>query len=88
MYEIEWLSVWCVQHRHNFGHVLIPRDLDVPPALGQTKITVNREELLEDRFGDYLITSSSSNRKKHSRPQETNENPSIFEWDFPMLSIF
>ncbi|CAH2985104.1 unnamed protein product [Chilo suppressalis] len=38
-YDVEWLAVWCVEYRHNFGHVLIPRDLDVPPALGQTKIT-------------------------------------------------
>ncbi|XP_012542491.1 protein Skeletor, isoforms B/C [Monomorium pharaonis] len=39
VYDISWLSVWCVEYRHNFGHVLIPKDLDVPPALGQTKIT-------------------------------------------------
>ncbi|KAL7307218.1 hypothetical protein TKK_0000941 [Trichogramma kaykai] len=38
VYDIDWLAVWCVQYRHNFGHVLIPKDLDVPPALGQTKI--------------------------------------------------
>lgn len=43
VYNIEWLSVWCVQYKHNFGHVLIPKDLNVPPALGQTKITVNRD---------------------------------------------
>lgn len=40
VYDIDWLSVWCVEYRHNFGHVMIPKDLDVPPALGQTKITV------------------------------------------------
>lgn len=40
VYDIDWLSVWCVQFHHNFGHVHIPKDLDVPPALGQTKITV------------------------------------------------
>ncbi|KAI5706345.1 hypothetical protein M8J75_007174 [Diaphorina citri] len=39
VYDIDWLAMWCVQYRHNFGHVMIPRDLDVPPALGQTKIT-------------------------------------------------
>ncbi|XP_077296640.1 protein Skeletor, isoforms B/C [Arctopsyche grandis] len=38
-HDIDWLGVWCVQYRHNFGHVNIPKDLDVPPALGQTKIT-------------------------------------------------
>ncbi|XP_071554175.1 protein Skeletor, isoforms B/C-like isoform X2 [Temnothorax nylanderi] len=41
VYDISWLAVWCVEYRHNFGHVLIPRDLDVPPALGQTKITTS-----------------------------------------------
>ncbi|XP_037943587.1 protein Skeletor, isoforms B/C-like [Teleopsis dalmanni] len=39
VYDIDWLAVWCVEYRHNFGHVFIPKDLDVPPALGQTKIT-------------------------------------------------
>uniref|UniRef100_A0A336JYU4 CSON003313 protein n=1 Tax=Culicoides sonorensis TaxID=179676 RepID=A0A336JYU4_CULSO len=39
VYDIEWLSVYCIQYRHNFGHVMIPKDIDVPPALGQTKIT-------------------------------------------------
>ncbi|KAL0861171.1 hypothetical protein ABMA27_009654 [Loxostege sticticalis] len=38
-YDVDWLAVWCVEYRHNFGHVYIPKDLDVPPALGQTKIT-------------------------------------------------
>lgn len=41
VYDINWLAVWCVEYRHNFGHVLIPRELDVPPALGQTKITTS-----------------------------------------------
>ncbi|XP_030759313.1 protein Skeletor, isoforms B/C [Sitophilus oryzae] len=39
VYDIDWLGVWCVQCRQNFGHVMIPKDLDVPPALGQTKIS-------------------------------------------------
>ncbi|XP_062537926.1 protein Skeletor, isoforms B/C isoform X1 [Armigeres subalbatus] len=38
VYDIDWLAVWCVEYRHNFGHVYIPKDLDIPPALGQTKI--------------------------------------------------
>lgn len=41
VYDIDWLAVWCVEYRHNFGHVYLPKDLDVPPALGQTKITVS-----------------------------------------------
>lgn len=42
--DIDWLAVWCVEYRHNFGHVVIPKDLDVPPALGQTKITVSTQK--------------------------------------------
>ncbi|XP_076668172.1 protein Skeletor, isoforms B/C isoform X4 [Andrena cerasifolii] len=51
VYDIDWLSVWCVEYKHNFGHVLLPKDLDVPPALGQTKITelTNCKEMLEGR---------------------------------------
>ncbi|KAK0183368.1 hypothetical protein PV327_001417 [Microctonus hyperodae] len=41
VFDIDWLAVWCVQYKHNFGHVMIPKDLDVPPALGQTKITTS-----------------------------------------------
>lgn len=41
VYDIDWLAVWCVEYRHNFGHVFLPKDLDVPPSLGQTKITVS-----------------------------------------------
>ncbi|GBP44118.1 hypothetical protein EVAR_81439_1 [Eumeta japonica] len=40
-YDIDWLAVWCVAYKHNFGHVYLPKDLDVPPALGQTKITTS-----------------------------------------------
>ncbi|XP_014254156.1 protein Skeletor, isoforms B/C isoform X2 [Cimex lectularius] len=61
VYDIDWLAVWCVQYKHNFGHVYIPKDLDVPPALGQTKITTtsvspedevfsNCRELLDERM--------------------------------------
>lgn len=41
VYDIDWLAVWCIEYRHNFGHIFLPKDLDVPPALGQTKITVS-----------------------------------------------
>uniref|UniRef100_A0A1B0BKY3 DOMON domain-containing protein n=1 Tax=Glossina palpalis gambiensis TaxID=67801 RepID=A0A1B0BKY3_9MUSC len=71
VYDIDWLAVWCVEYRQNFGHVFIPKDLDVPPALGQTKITTtttprpifsNCRELLPNRMqvkwelqGEYLV---------------------------------
>ena len=40
MRDIDWLAVWCITFRENFGHVMIPKDLDVPPALGQNQLTV------------------------------------------------
>lgn len=43
VYDIDYLAIWCVQYRHNFGHVMIPQasELWVPPALGQTRIKVS-----------------------------------------------
>ena len=40
--DIDWLSVWCITFRENFGHILIPKDAvkDVPPALGQNTLKV------------------------------------------------
>ncbi|ODN04126.1 Protein Skeletor, isoforms B/C, partial [Orchesella cincta] len=41
VYDIDWLSVWCVAYKHNFGHVRIPRhehELNVPPSLDKFKI--------------------------------------------------
>ena len=38
VYDIDWLSVWCVQYRHNFGWVAIPQDLEnIPPYLEQSR---------------------------------------------------
>nr|XP_022918431.1 protein Skeletor, isoforms B/C isoform X1 [Onthophagus taurus] len=39
VYDIDWFCIWCIQYTQNFGHVMIPKDLDVPPALNQTKIS-------------------------------------------------
>jgi len=40
VYDIEYLSIWCVTYRHDFGHVRIPSpsDLFLPPAMGQTQV--------------------------------------------------
>lgn len=66
VYDIDWLAVWCVEYRHNFGHVYIPRDLDVPPALGQTKITVICSSLTmaRRRNSHYLVRMNSLRRTK------------------------
>lgn len=63
VYDIDWLAVWCVEYRHNFGHVFIPKDLDVPPALGQTKIAVSVLIHLECIYHEFInvniITSTN-----------------------------
>ncbi|KAL7639356.1 UNVERIFIED_CONTAM: hypothetical protein RMT77_009857 [Armadillidium vulgare] len=43
VYDIDYIAIWCVEYRHNFGHVLIPHpsELWVPPALGQTRIKLH-----------------------------------------------
>jgi hypothetical protein len=41
VHDIDWLSLWCVSFKQNFGHVMIPKNLDVPPALGQNQLTVS-----------------------------------------------
>merc|ERR1712241_1314433 len=33
VFDIDWLSVWCIAFYVDFGHVRIPRNLNVPPSL-------------------------------------------------------
>jgi Electron transfer DM13 len=35
VYDIKWLSMWCVKYSVEFGHVDIPKDLNVPPYFGK-----------------------------------------------------
>jgi hypothetical protein len=30
MDKIDWLAMWCVTFKHNFGYVMIPKNLNVP----------------------------------------------------------
>lgn len=30
--QIDYFGVWCIQHKHNFGHVVIPKNLEIPDA--------------------------------------------------------
>ena len=31
--SLRWLSMWCRQYREDFGHVMIPQNLNVPPYI-------------------------------------------------------
>lgn len=33
VFDIEWLSVWCRAYGIDFGHIRIPKNLNVPPSL-------------------------------------------------------
>lgn len=77
VYDIDWLAVWCVEYRHNFGHVYIPKDLDVPPALGQTKITVNIFHIEIRHFsidGHPCATNNLNLLTKTNNPSSENSN--------------
>lgn len=34
VYNIKWLSMWCEKRQVELGHVVIPKDLNVPPYTG------------------------------------------------------
>ncbi|XP_066292942.1 protein Skeletor, isoforms B/C-like [Branchiostoma lanceolatum] len=52
VYDIKWLSMWCIRFSANFGEVFIPADLNVPPAVrditSPPQELGNCEELHED----------------------------------------
>jgi len=33
VFDVEWLSVWCKAYGIDFGHIRIPKSLNVPPSL-------------------------------------------------------
>ncbi|XP_035666294.1 protein Skeletor, isoforms B/C-like [Branchiostoma floridae] len=52
VYDIKWLSMWCILFRANFGEVFIPTDLNVPPMVEDVPVPpmpmMNCEELHRD----------------------------------------
>merc|ERR1712117_266809 len=54
VFDIDWLSVWCVAFYVDFGHVRIPRDLNVPPSLRMLGIEPQSKlncEVLDEKIG-------------------------------------
>ncbi|KAG5670982.1 hypothetical protein PVAND_001209 [Polypedilum vanderplanki] len=78
VYDIDWLAVWCVEYRHNFGHVNIPKDLDVPPALGQTKITPEWW---------YNPTTTTTQRPKSKNCKELIDGKLQVQWEIQGDSV-
>ncbi|XP_077992394.1 protein Skeletor, isoforms B/C-like [Glandiceps talaboti] len=50
VFDIDWLSMWCVLARQNFGHVFIPNDLNIPPYVPEMQETVTNCEAVNDNF--------------------------------------
>ncbi|CAG0886547.1 unnamed protein product, partial [Cyprideis torosa] len=48
VHDIDWLSIYCISYRENFGEVFVPDNLFVPPALGQTFITTTTTSALSN----------------------------------------
>ncbi|XP_065349564.1 protein Skeletor, isoforms B/C-like [Cloeon dipterum] len=69
VYNIEWLVMWCIKYKHNFGYVRIPKDLNVPPALGQNKIGVQ-----ERKGNGAAIQQSTIPKKVEVQVQERKGN--------------
>jgi len=54
VFDIDWLSVWCVAFYVDFGSVRIPRNLNVPPSLRMLGIEPQSKlncEVLDDSMG-------------------------------------
>lgn len=33
VFNIDWFGLYCITYRENFGHVIIPKDLNIPADL-------------------------------------------------------
>lgn len=54
VFDIDWLSVWCIAFYVDFGHVRIPRNLNVPPSLRMLGIEPQSKlncEVLDENIG-------------------------------------
>ncbi|XP_077992576.1 protein Skeletor, isoforms B/C-like [Glandiceps talaboti] len=63
VFDIEWLSMWCVIATQDFGNVLIPDELNIPPYISDMPDEAGYDncEALDDNFqiswtlgGDYI----------------------------------
>ncbi|XP_070540793.1 protein Skeletor, isoforms B/C-like isoform X1 [Ptychodera flava] len=52
VFDIDWLSMWCVRAVQNFGHVLIPDNLNIPPYIVdmQPEEVYENCEVMNDRY--------------------------------------
>lgn len=54
IFDIDWLSIWCVDFFVDFGHVRIPKNLNVPPSLRMLGVEPQSKlncEVLDESMG-------------------------------------
>ncbi|KAK4872480.1 hypothetical protein RN001_014509 [Aquatica leii] len=44
--DIDYFGVWCIQHKQNFGHTLIPKNVTMPKINGNSRYNANGEEII------------------------------------------
>ncbi|XP_066281067.1 protein Skeletor, isoforms B/C-like [Branchiostoma lanceolatum] len=63
VYDIKWLSMWCIRFTANFGEVFIPADLNVPPLVEDVEIPampmMNCEELHRDMHVSWTLAGEN-----------------------------
>ncbi|XP_021944452.1 protein Skeletor, isoforms B/C isoform X3 [Folsomia candida] len=75
VYDIDWLSMWCISYKHNFGHVLIPKQgLDVPPSLDKFKRAVKSSSRSTPYPIPYHIYTNTRNNHHHHHHNNNNFN--------------
>ncbi|XP_023219736.1 protein Skeletor, isoforms B/C-like [Centruroides sculpturatus] len=54
IFDIEWFGLYCIMFSENFGHVRIPRDINVPPDMQSLKAMSMNFDNCEEIFPDKM----------------------------------
>ncbi|KAF5279956.1 hypothetical protein FQA39_LY18177 [Lamprigera yunnana] len=44
--DIDYFGMWCIKFKHNFGHVLLSKNVTMPPINGNPRYTYNDDEII------------------------------------------
>lgn len=74
VFDVEWLSVWCKAYGIDFGHIRIPKNLNVPPSLKMLGVAPQPDD---DIYNKVLIGDGNKPRTaplaRRRAPQYTNQ---------------
>lgn len=57
VFDIRWFSLYCISYKENFGHIMMPEDLNVPADLQTLKSVEMKFENCEELFPKILQVS-------------------------------